>query len=59
MDLYKKRKSGELKKAEEAEETLSPEEELENLEQDLNKALGDYEENKSSIFDDVPSRSGR
>lgn len=59
MDLYKKRKSGELKKAKEAEETLSPEEELESLEQDLNQALGDYEENKSSIFDDVPSRSGR
>ena len=59
MDLYKKRKSGELKKAEEVEETLSPEEELESLEQDLNQALGDYEENKSSIFDDVPSRSGR
>ena len=59
MDLYKKRKSGELKKAEEAEETLSPEEKLESLEQDLNQALGDYEENKSSIFDDVPSRSGR
>ena len=54
MDLYKRRKSGEVKKTE---EPLSPEEELNALEADLDRTMKEY--NHSSIFEDVPARNGR